>query len=207
MDIKIKKLQRKDYDKVINFATEGMHFQNFIGNNKTLLYLYSKCFLYEEMLEATQILAAYNKKEVLGILIANMKGRKKRYYSLGKKIYVKIGLFIQNTFFKSNAAQFDIACEEMLEEYKKNNNPDGEIAYLAVDPNLVGQGVGTKLLEAFEKDKSGKLIFLYTDDLCTYQFYDKRGFTRPVEKDIVLHSLSAHKPMDVKCMLYNKVIK
>lgn len=207
MNIKIKKLQRKDYDKVINFATEGMHFRNFIGNNQTLLYLYSKCFLYEEMLEATQILAAYNENEVLGILIANMKGEKKKYYSLGKKIYVKLGLFIQDTFFKSNAGQFDVACEEMLEEYEKTNNPDGEIAYLAVDPNLVGQGVGTKLLEEFEKGKSGKLIFLYTDDLCTYQFYDKRGFTRPIEKDIILQSLDTHKPLNVKCMLYNKIIK
>ena len=91
----------------------------------------------------------------------------------------------------------------MLEEYKKNNNPDGEIIFLVADPDAKIKGIGTKLLEEYEKREKGKLIYLYTDNMCTYQFYEHRGFERVQEKDIVL---KLKNDVNLKCMLYSKQI-
>ena len=37
-----------------------------------------------------------------------------------------------------------------------------------------------------KKMESGKLIYLYTDNACTYQFYEHRGFERSEERQVVL---------------------
>ena len=49
-----------------------------------------------------------------------------------------------------------------------------------------------------------KKIYLYTDDACTYQFYEHRGFDRAGEKDIILHI--GKKRVNLKCFLYSKII-
>lgn len=93
----------------------------------------------------------------------------------------------------------------MLENYKSQNNPDGEIRFLAANPNTKVKGIGTFLLNELEKREKGKEVFLFTDDQCTYQFYEHRGFNRVEEKDIVL-DLNKNK-VPLKCFLYSKKIK
>ena len=53
---------------------------------------------------------------------------------------------------------------------KKNNDPDGEIRFFAVDPNLKGKGIGTLLLKHLENIEKGKKVFLYTDSGCIISF-------------------------------------
>lgn len=202
MNIELKELEKKDYKKAIKFAVKGMHFNMYI-ENKYIAYLYGKYFLYSEMLKATQIISAYNGDEFLGLLISKVNNEKRVFYSLSKKIYVDIFDFIQHKFFKSSAGEYAIACEEMLNDLKREKNPDGEIVFLAADPDAKIKGIGTKLLEEYEKRERGKLIYLYTDDMCTYQFYDHRGFQRVGERDIIL---KLKKDVNLKCMLYSKKI-
>lgn len=90
----------------------------------------------------------------------------------------------------------------MLDKYKIRNNPDGEIRFLAANPNIKDKGIGTRLLREFEKREEGKEIYLFTDDQCTYQFYEHRGFQRVDEKDIELGSHKDKK--NLKCFLYRK---
>lgn len=58
-------------------------------------------------------------------------------------------------------------------------------------------GVGTALLEAFEARHAGKNVYLFTDDGCTYQFYDARGFSQVGERTIAVNE-----DRDLVCMLY-----
>lgn len=67
---------------------------------------------------------------------------------------------------------------------------------------IVGKGVGSNLLAEAEKDLHGKRIYLYTDDGSTYQFYDKRGFTRVNEKEISMPKGS--ESVKLTTMLYAK---
>lgn len=86
----------------------------------------------------------------------------------------------------------------------KSNTPDGEIIFLAADPDCKVKGIGTALLNALEQKEKGKLLYLYTDDGCTYQFYEHRGFERVEEKEIVLEMPKGKVPL--KCFVYSKRI-
>lgn len=86
----------------------------------------------------------------------------------------------------------------------KSNVPDGEIIFLAADPDCKVKGIGTALLNALEQKEKGKLLYLYTDDGCTYQFYEHRGFERVEEKEIVLEMPKGKVPLI--CFVYSKRI-
>jgi GNAT superfamily N-acetyltransferase len=92
----------------------------------------------------------------------------------------------------------------MLNEFKKENNPDGEINFFAVDPNFKGKGIGTLLLNEFEKQEKGKLIYLFTDNGSTYQFYYRRGFRESGKTDIKLEINK--KETDLTCFLFSKIL-
>lgn len=66
----------------------------------------------------------------------------------------------------------------MHRSFFKDEEPDGEIAFLAADPDYQGKGIGSALLKALEKDEKGKLVYLYTDNACSYGFYEHRGFLK-----------------------------
>lgn len=177
MDLKIGELNKKDYKKAIDFAISGMHFDWYL-KNKFLLNLYGKYFLYSELIRATKIIAAYNSDKLMGILLAQIKGECKKYRSFFKWLYVRIFDFLQKLLYKNGAGAYEEATKELLNKYLKNNNPDGEILFLASDQNAKIKGIGSFLLSELEKQEKGKQIFLYTDNGCTYQFYEHRGFER-----------------------------
>ncbi len=86
----------------------------------------------------------------------------------------------------------------------KSHKPDGEILFLAADPECGVKGIGTALLKALEEKEKGKTMYLFTDDGCTYQFYEHRGFDRVEEKDIVMKMPKGDVPL--KCFMYSKVL-
>ena len=111
---------------------------------------------------------------------------------------------IQSTFFKGGADLYEDTTKELLAHYLKSNTPDGEILFLAADPDCKIKGIGTALLNALEEKEKGKTLYFYTDDACTYQFYEHRGFKRVDEKDVVLEL--GKKTVGLKCLLYSKTI-
>lgn len=204
MNIEIKELRKKDYKKAIQYAIKGMHL-NVYFNNKMELNLYGRYFLYIELINATHVISAYIGDELAGVLIADMKDEKKLYKSFWKKLYVKIFEYIEKTFFKDGSAIYEQTNNEMLDSYKSKNNPDGKITFLAANPDIKIKGIGTLLLNELEKRAKEKEIFVFTDDLCTYQFYEHRGFNKVGEKDIELNLDKRKLPL--KCLMYSKYIK
>lgn len=102
------------------------------------------------------------------------------------------------------AAPYDQANDEMLRKYRQTNEPDGEILFFAVDPQVNGQGIGTKLVAQLRRDEQWKLIYLYSDSSCSYQFYDHRGFERVGERQIELSE--SGKMIPLTCYLYSKLL-
>lgn len=200
MELEFKELDKKDYKKIIEYAIKGMHF-NMYFNNKTLVNLYGKYFWYSELLNATDILAVYHKDALAGVLLIDMNGRSKCYKSVSKSILVKCVDFLQEHFFKDSAGSYDEVNDKMLTEYKKKYSPDGEINFLAANTDLKIKGIGTALINELSKREKGKEIYLFTDDLCTYQFYEHRGFEKMGEEDITMDS---KKKLTLKCFLYRK---
>ena len=167
-EIEIKALERKDFSKAIDFAINGMHFERYVGS-KLALRLYGRYFLYLELGRATQVLAAYIGDKFVGILMADIKNEKKMFSSFWRGLYVKMFKTIMAIAVKDGNDTYNDANKTMFEAFVKRTNPDGEICFLAADPTIHGKGIGTKLLDELSRREKGKLIYLYTDDNCTYQ--------------------------------------
>ena len=180
-----------------------MHFGLYL-KNKFLLNAYGKYFWCLEYTNATQIIAVYEGDKLLGVLLADMKGEKKPYKSFRKKLYIKFIDFIQKLFFKGGVMPYEEANKEMFRAYSERHTPDGEIRFLAADPDAKVKGIGTMLLNELARRENGKELYLFTDDQCTYQFYEHRGFERIGEKDIVLE---LDNTINLKCLLYRKKLQ
>lgn len=198
--MEIKELDKKDWNKVIKYAVKGMHFDEYVGNN-FLLKAYGRYFWYLEYTNATQVFSAYDGNDLLGVLVVDMKNEEKPNKSLWKSIYIGLVDLIQNAFFGGGVIPYNDANKAMFVDYTKKYTPDGEIRFLAANPDSKTKGVGTFLLNELSKREYGKEIYLFTDTNCTYQFYEHRGFERIGERQIILE-LSGD--VDLKCLLYRK---
>ena len=203
MEIQITNIKKKDYKKAIQFAKTGMHFDLYL-DNKFLLYLYGNYFWYDELNRATQVIAAYVGEELAGVLLADIKGEKKSYRSFGKTMYIQIFNLLQKLFYKGGAGVYDTTNQVLFREYRKCHCPDSQIVFLAANPAFQQKGIGSKLLEELERREKGKQVYLYTDDACTYQFYERRGFQRSGEKKVVLDFGSKKVPLT--CFLFYKTL-
>ncbi|ADL51246.1 GNAT family N-acetyltransferase [Clostridium cellulovorans] len=201
MQIELRELERKDYDKAIEFAIEGMHFNRYTENKKEL-YMYGKYFLYMEMQRATQMIAAYMGKKLVGLVLADVKGEPKSYRSIWKGLYVKIMELIMKIIGKGRASSYEEANRKMLQNYKKKADVDGEICFVAADPNIQGKGIGSYMMKELEQREAGKLLYLFTDSNCTYHFYEHRGFQQVGSQDIMLQL--GRKEVPLTCFLFSK---
>lgn len=105
-------------------------------------------------------------------------------------------------FYEGGVGVYDTTNQALFHQYRKCHCPDGQIVFLAANPAFQQKGVGNKLLEELERREKGKQVYLYTDDACTYQFYERRGFQRSGEKKVVLDFGSKKVPLT--CFLFYK---
>ena len=198
--MQIKNLDKKDFRKAIRYAIKGMHFDRYL-KSKFLLNAYGRYFWYLEYTNATQIIAAYEGDELSGVLVADMKNEPKPYKSVWKSIYIRFADFIQKVFYGGGVMPYNEANKAMYRKYTEQYTPDGEIRFLAANPDNRVKGVGTLLLNELARREAGREIYLFTDTNCTYQFYEHRGFERAGEQDIVLELSGG---VNLKCLLYRK---
>ncbi|BAK59058.1 N-acetyltransferase [Lactococcus garvieae] len=201
MKIEIRAFDPKDYQKSIQFAVKGMSFDRY-SNNKTVINMYAKNFLYFELSKATQAIAAYVDNEMVGLLLAEIYGEPKLKQTFGQKAYLKI-FNILRTFSKNSGLDtYEATNKELLRSYKSDASPEGEILYLAADPEKKIKDVGTALINELTAREPGKEIFLFTDTGCTYQFYEHKGFQRAGARDIQLDF--GQNRIDLTAMLFSK---
>lgn len=203
MQIHLEELRKADYNKAIQFAIKGMHFRWYM-NSELLLNLYGRYFLYQELMRATQVIAAYCGGELAGVLLCEIKGEPRIFHSFWKSTYVKIFDLLQKTFVKDGVGPYDQANKEMLEQYCLSHSPDGEIIFLAANPDVKVKGVGSALLTELERRECGKEVYLYTDNACTYQFYEHRGFELMQSREVTLRIGSKEVPL--RCLMYCKLL-
>ena len=203
MEIKIQTLRKQDDKKAIRFAIVGMHFDWYF-DAKALLRLYGRYFWSLAMNQATQALGAYVGDRCVGVLLANLHQEKKSYGSWRQTFWVKTFDLLQRLAAKDGVSAYEEANWELLQQYTKTVSPDGEILFLAADPELEGKGVGTALLAELARREKGKEVYLYTDNACNYQFYEHRGFCLAGAKEIVLDLPG--KTVPLQCFLYHKTL-
>lgn len=178
-----------------------MHFDWYL-DSKFMLNAYGRYFWYLEMNRATDIYAAYIDGRFAGVLLAEIYSKEKKQNSFWQRAYVRFFDILQAIFFNDGAGVYETVVKAQSDHYLENNKPDGEIIFLAADPECKVKGIGTALLNTLEKNIKGMTIYLYTDNACTYQFYEHRGFTKEEETDIVMELPKGKVPL--KCFLYSK---
>lgn len=198
MELEFRDLNPRDFDRAIDFACRGMNFDRFI-KNKRVRYWYGKFFLYEEMRDASQVIALYDGDRLVGLLLANMREEAKAASTFSRSLYVAFAGLIA----KPADRAYRKACARMLARYEISASPQGEISFLAVDPALQGKGLGSRMLDELAKREKGKLIYLFTDSNCTYEFYDRRGFVR-VGETVLDMGGDPEKRLD--CFLYAQTL-
>ncbi len=204
MELELQELRKEDYKKAIQFAIKGMHFDWYM-DSRLMLSFYGRYFWYSELMRATQVLAAYYKGRFAGVLLCEIKGKEKKYHFFWEALYVKLFDFLQKTFVKDGAGAYSETNKALYEEYCRNNAPDGEILFLAADPESEVRGIGSFLLKELEKRETGKKVYLYTDDACTYQFYEHRGFEMAGKRAVEL--VFGSKKVLLQCFLFSKVLQ
>lgn len=203
INLEIRDLDSADYEKAIQFAITGMHFDWYL-NSRFLLKAYGRYFWYQKINCATEIIAAYAEGEFVGVLLAEIYGKKKTHQVWHEKVFVRFVDIIQNVFFKGGAGLYEDTVKEQFAHYRSNNKPDGEIIFLAADPAAKNRGIGSALLSELEKRIPGKTVYLHTDDACTYQFYERKGFDRVEDRSIILDLPKGKVPL--RCFIYSKNI-
>ena len=197
------RLRKKDIRKITEFSALGMGVRNYT-DKPSEIRLYSRYFMYMELCRATRIIGAFENDEPVGLLLADIKGEKKAFRSVFARIIIGVSEFLMRIFFKGGAQSYSDANEDMYKEFVRYKSPDGEIGFLAVKPDEEGKGIGTMLLGKLEDPEKKKLLYLFTDSNCTYQFYDKRGFVLEQKREIEL-CLHGNK-IPLSCFLYSKKI-
>ncbi|MFW5893443.1 MAG: GNAT family N-acetyltransferase, partial [Bacillota bacterium] len=82
-----------------------------------------------------------------------------------------------------------------------------EVTLFMVHPDLRGQGIGVTLMHRFETfliNKGERSYHLFTDDTCSYGFYDHHGFKR--EASTTMNEALKDGESELNVMLYTKEI-
>ena len=200
MALVFSELKRRDHAKAVRFMMVGMNVDAY-HDSRFFQTAYGIYFFYSELNRSTQVIAAYEEDRLAGVLLADMEGEHKAHNTLWSRLVIRAAkLFMRrpapgvSTYWQAN--------EEMFADYKRTHSPDGELVFLAADPAAQNRGIGTQLLQELERREAGKTVYLYTDDQCTYQFYEHRGFERVGERDIVMDM--GEKQVPLKCLLYSR---
>lgn len=83
-----------------------MHLNIYIKNNLEL-YLYSKYFIYSELLKSTQTFGAYLNHKLVGVLLVKMKNSPNKVHSLWYKLYVSVVKLIMKVGYKNTSDIYD----------------------------------------------------------------------------------------------------
>lgn len=203
MQLTIKPLRKEDYGQAIQFAIDGMHFDHYF-DSPLAMQAYGRYFWYDELSQASQVIAAYYGDELAGVLLANMQDEPKAARFWGHRLYVNIVDGLQRLIYHNAVDKYDQANQKMYRQFTYKHLVAGEINFLAANPRLKIKGIGTLLLQELERRENGKPIYLYTDDNCTYQFYEHRGFTRVGQQKIGL-DLTEKGNEPLECYMYYKI--
>ena len=133
-----------------------------------------------------------------------MEGEENVFRCVSKDLFVRLFEGMQRLFSSNGAGVYEQANQTLLDAYLRCYKPDGQILFLAAAPARKAKGTGTFLLRELERREPDKQIYLFTDDACTYPFYEHRGFQRTGEKAVEL--VFSGKRVPLTCFLYSKRI-
>ena len=210
-EIIYRKLTKNDYETIKSIISEAFGFHKII-RDKNLLKKALNIYLHSCLMETTFNEVAEKDGEVIGIIFGNCKNSlKKTTYLVNSAIVIWNSLSIAccKSQYKSNLKEYRKILT-VYDELMKNRKHrfQGSVALFAVRESCRGYGVGKHLMNSllnYMKTQNANSIYVYTDTICNYGFYESQGFIRLDERTLEIQiSTTESAPLNV--FMYEYII-
>ncbi len=136
--------------------------------------------------------------QLISFLAANEYGRSsffKYFYLLLCFIYIFIMIFYKDG---RSILKYQLAYNRQLDKMKdeSDNKYNAELVLFITHPSYQGKGYGKALLNDFHtymKEKNKLNIYLFTDNYCDYEMYEKAGCLKVNERERDFYFLAGEK--------------
>lgn len=190
-----------DLDEAERFAPVGVRLEP--GNeNAFQAWIAGRDAMCEALVRATHFYGAYYQGRLAGFLLAERKGERRPYQISRYTFFHWLYQRIHRELHGSEAVWFEEAKSEVVSSVTPV--PTAEILLFATDPELMGRGIGTKLLQTFESDYKGERVVAAVDGATDTAFFDRHGYVEAGSKTVS----EALRPGDteIRCRVFMKAI-
>lgn len=183
-EITYRKIEKTDYEEVKKIINEAFRLYKLIADEK-LLDKVLTIYLHSCLQETTYSLIATKDNKPIGVILGNVSKNNSitnSIYHFGVILSKYISIALGNSKEKKELKQFATvskAYEKLLED--RNNEFQGSITLFAVREGYRGFGIGKTLVNNllnYMRENQVKKLYLFTDTICNYGFYESQGFKR-----------------------------
>lgn len=183
-EITYRKIEKTDYEEVKKIINEAFKLYKLIDDKK-LLNKVLTIYLHSCLQETTYSLIATKDNKPIGVILGNVSKNnsiKNSIYHFGVILSNYISIALRNSKEKKELKQFATvskAYEKLLEDRK--DEFQGSITLFAVREGYRGFGIGKTLVNNllnYMRENQVKKLYLFTDTICNYGFYESQGFKR-----------------------------
>lgn len=198
-----RRCEKYDYPEIQKLISDSFGLHNYVEDERTLTKV-KKMYLYSCLSEQKFNRVAVSEGKIVGVIMGASKNDRLKLsniLNILKLIYYTILLWFENKNKISQYSEVYKAYNNLI--YGMKNDFDGVLTLFAVREDLRGLGVGKEMLlqlNDYYLVHNTNRIYLYTDDICNYGFYEHMGFCRLKEKQITI--LKENKEIRLNVYLY-----
>lgn len=210
-EITYRKIEKTDYEEVKKIINEAFKLYKLV-DDKELLNKVLTIYLHSCLQETTYSLIATKDNKPIGVILGNVSKNnsiKNSIYHFGVVLSNYISIALRNSKEKKELKQFGTVSKayEKLLEYRKDEF-QGSITLFAVREGYRGFGIGKTLVNNllnYMRENQVKKLYLFTDTICNYGFYESQGFKRvdTITLDMSSQSQDSISSLDVFLYSYN----
>lgn len=133
-------------------------------------------------------LTEFENNQLVGLLMANLGNKKHTDLDYSKLLQYKYKFSTQKLL--KQVIELQVKIGETMDEHQAPSNQEAEL--VCFSSIIKSKGIGSKMIKAFEQKliaNNIKKYYLFTDENCDYQWYDKHGYIRTNEYPIPISEL------------------
>ncbi len=189
MTLEIRDVRKEDLKKIKEITAEAWHADQFISDERIVEAGITLMFISPILNQSTFGKAAVVDGEVVGVIFGSREGEERNYkmllndYSPEVMEILSLKKEEQHVFMdfvqKTNQAYSELIAGKEAEF-------QGCLEFFALSEKARGKQIGKKLLNeflAYQKEKNAQKIYVYTDTMSNYGFYEHMGFVRRGENE------------------------
>lgn len=189
-DIIYRPYEERDAEDIKAMIDEAFHIRRYMKKER-LLDSALEVYLRERLLASTYTRVAVKDGRTVGVIMGRSPGRPRVPHVARNRALTwshMAGIALTGLSDLPSLTQY-FKFDGVYRRLRRNTSAPltDELTLFAVDSSTRGLGVGKALYQDYVRhlrDHGRKDFYLYTDSLCSYGFYEKRGMTRAASEDM-----------------------